>query len=58
MKPVAYISDGGILFKESPPDSVIKLIPLYTMDQLKKNKEVYLSDFVKNAQLRLKAGEE
>jgi hypothetical protein len=30
MKPVAYISDGGILFKESPPDSMIKLTPLYT----------------------------
>jgi hypothetical protein len=30
MKPVAYISEGGILFKESPPDSMIKLTPLYT----------------------------
>ena len=30
MKPSAYISEGGILFKESPPDSMIKLTPLYT----------------------------
>ena len=58
MKPSAYISDGGILFKESPPDSMIELIPLYTMDQLTKNKEVYLSDYVKNAKIRQQAGEE
>jgi hypothetical protein len=58
MKPMAYISKGGILFKESPPDSMIELTPLYTMDQLTKNKEVYLSDYVKNTKLRLEAGEE
>jgi len=34
MKPVAYISEGGILFKESPPDSMIKLTPFYTMREL------------------------
>jgi hypothetical protein len=34
MKPSAYISDGGILFKESPPDSMIKLTPLYAMHEL------------------------
>ena len=34
MKPVAYISEGGILFKESPPDSMIKLTPLYAMREL------------------------
>ena len=34
MKPVAYISEGGILFKESPPDSMIKLTPLYAMGEL------------------------
>jgi len=34
MKPSAYISDGGILFKESPPDSMIKLTPLYAMREL------------------------
>jgi hypothetical protein len=34
MKPVAYISDGGILFKESPPNSMIKLTPLYAMCEL------------------------
>ena len=33
MKPSAYISDGGILFKESPPDSMIKLTPLYAMSK-------------------------
>jgi hypothetical protein len=34
MKPSAYISDGGILFKESPPDSMIKLTPLYTSAEI------------------------
>jgi hypothetical protein len=34
MKPSAYISDGGILFKESPPDSILKLTPLYAMREL------------------------
>jgi hypothetical protein len=34
MKPSAYISDGGILFKESPPDSILKLNPLYAMREL------------------------
>ena len=34
MKPVAYISDGGVIFKESPPDSMIKLTPLYAMREL------------------------
>jgi hypothetical protein len=34
MKPVAYISDGGVIFKESPPDSMIKLTPLYAMLEL------------------------
>ena len=34
MKPSAYISDGGILFKESPPDSILKLTPLYAIREL------------------------
>jgi len=34
MKPSAYISDGGILFKESPPDSLLKLNPLYTSAEI------------------------
>ena len=34
MKPSAYISDGGILFKESPPDSILKLNPLYTSAEI------------------------
>jgi len=34
MKPSAYISDGGILFKESPPDSILKLTPLYTSAEI------------------------
>ena len=34
MKPSAYISDGGILFKQSPPDSILKLSPLYTSAEI------------------------
>jgi hypothetical protein len=34
MKPSAYISDGGILFKESPPDSILQLNPLYTSAEI------------------------
>jgi hypothetical protein len=34
MKPVAYISDGGVIFKESPPDSILKLSPLYTSAEI------------------------
>ena len=34
MKPTAYISKGGILFKESPPDSILKLSPLYTSAEI------------------------
>jgi hypothetical protein len=40
MKPSAYISDGGILFKESPPDSMIKLTPLYAMRELIMNPDI------------------
>ena len=51
MKPSAYISDGGILFKESPPDSILKLTPLYAIRELtdEEIKEVYGEHFdVKN----------
>ena len=34
MKPVAYISDGGVIFKESPRDSILKLNPLYTSAEI------------------------
>ena len=34
MKPSAYISDGGILFKQSPPDSILQLNPLYTSAEI------------------------
>jgi len=34
MKPVAYISPNGILYKELPPDSILKLTPLYAMREL------------------------
>jgi len=34
MKPRAYISDGGVLFKESPPDSILSLSPLYTSAEI------------------------
>ena len=33
-KPSAYISAGGILFKESPPDSMMNLIPLYALPEV------------------------
>ena len=35
MKPSAYISDGGVMFKDSPPDSILKLNPLYTSAEIK-----------------------
>jgi hypothetical protein len=34
MKPVAYISPNGILYKELPPDSMLELTPLYAMHKL------------------------
>jgi hypothetical protein len=34
MKPSAYISDGGILFKESPPDLILSLNALYTSAEI------------------------
>ena len=34
MKPSAYISEGGILFKESPPDSILSLNALYTSAEI------------------------
>jgi hypothetical protein len=34
MKPQAYISDGGVIFKESPPDSILTLAPLYTSAEI------------------------
>jgi len=40
MKPSAYISDGGILFKESPPDSILKLTPLYAIRELTMNPDI------------------
>jgi hypothetical protein len=58
MKPTAYISDEGVLFKELPPNPLFNLTPLYTKEQIAKNKEVYLSDFLKNERLKLDAREE
>jgi len=29
MKPVAYITPNGILYKELPPDAILELTPLY-----------------------------
>jgi hypothetical protein len=46
MKPSAYISDGGILFKESPPDSMIKLTPLYAMRELTDEEILLVSKLV------------
>ena len=34
MKPVAYISDGGVIFKEYIPDFILELTPLYSMHEL------------------------
>jgi hypothetical protein len=34
MKPIAYISPNGILYKELPPDSLLELTPLYAMHEL------------------------
>jgi hypothetical protein len=34
MKPFAYISDQGVLFKELPPSPWLKLTPLYRMREL------------------------
>ena len=50
MKPSAYISDGGILFKESPPDSMIKLNPLYTSAEIQA-----LHNLVKEQQAEIEA---
>ena len=58
MTPSAYISSNGILYKELPPDSMLELTPLYKLSDLTENKEVYESDFVKAAKIRLQAGEE
>jgi len=54
MKPSAYISDGGILFKESPPDSMIKLTPLYTVRELTDEEmlEVYKKLFNKKNEFK------
>ena len=88
MKPFAYISDQGVLFKELPPSPWFNLTPLYMMRELTyeeisdirdkylapKECDIYTfarailkeatvtktfeADFVKNAKLRLQAGEE
>jgi len=34
MKPFAYISDQGVLFKELPPSPWFNLTPLYAMREL------------------------
>lgn len=34
MKPSAYISDGGVLFKEIPPNLMFNLTPLYTSPEI------------------------
>ena len=49
MKPSAYISDGGILFKESPPDSILKLTPLYAMRELTEDEIKEVADSVCHA---------
>ena len=39
-QPIAWVSEHGVLFKEFPPESVLKLTPLYTEEQIKKELEV------------------
>jgi hypothetical protein len=34
MKPSAYISDGGVVFKEIPPNLMFNLTPLYTSPEI------------------------
>jgi len=34
MKPIAYISDDGVIFRELPPSPWFKLTPLYRMREL------------------------
>ena len=57
MKPSAYISDGGILFKESPPDSMIKLTPLYAMRELTEDEIREVADSVCHAWKKNGVGE-
>jgi len=54
MKPVAYISDGGVIFKESPSDSILKLTPLYAMRELTDEEmlEVYKKLFNKKNEFK------
>ena len=53
MKPVAYISDGGVIFKESPLDSILKLSPLYTSAEIQE-----LHNLVKEQPMRELTDEE
>ena len=39
MKPIAYISDDGVIFRELPPSPWFKLTPLYRMRNLS-NEEI------------------
>jgi len=39
MKPTAYISEHGVLFKELPPNPMFNLLPLYPLKKLS-DKEV------------------
>ena len=57
MKPSAYISDGGILFKQSPPDSMIKLTPLYAMRELTEDEIKEVADSVCHAWKKNGVGE-
>ena len=57
MKPSAYISDGGILFKESPPDSMIKLTPLYAIRELTEDEIREVADSVCHAWKKNGVGE-
>lgn len=46
MKPFAYISDQGVLFKELPPSPWFNLTPLYKMHEL--TDEEIISEWIGN----------
>lgn len=50
MKPSAYISDGGVVFKEIPPNLMFNLTPLYTSPEIQ-----YWHNLVKEQQAEIKA---
>jgi hypothetical protein len=46
MKPIAYITPNGILYKELPPDAILELTPLYK--ELKNLTDAQILEVAKN----------